>query len=80
MEIGSQQLVLVDGRGKRDNQWKGKSDNFKTVVFEDNSNEIQAGDWVQVEINSANTNTLFGTKISKLDGMASFKIQNLKGN
>jgi len=73
LEIGSRQLVLVDGPGKKQNQWKGKSDNFKTVVFEDASSDIKAGDWTEVEITSANPNTLFGTKIRKTGGINDFK-------
>lgn len=73
MEIGSRQLVLVDSQGKKQHQWKGKSDNFKTVVFEDLNGEVLAGDWVEVEITSANPNTLFGTKIRKTERMRDFK-------
>ena len=34
MDIGRYHLVLVDGVGKKEGQLKGKSDTYRTVVFE----------------------------------------------
>ncbi|KAM3133495.1 hypothetical protein pb186bvf_014337 [Paramecium bursaria] len=57
-EIGRKHLVLVESHGKKENQMRGKSDTYKTVVIEGQNLEI--GQLQMVEIQSANTKTLFG--------------------
>ena len=32
--LGAHHLVLVDGKGKKDNQLKGKTDTYRSVIFE----------------------------------------------
>lgn len=38
MEIGKVHLVLVDGAGKKTSQLKGKTDTYRTVIFETGEN------------------------------------------
>jgi tRNA-2-methylthio-N6-dimethylallyladenosine synthase len=59
-EIGKVYEVLVEEPSKKNpNEWLGRTDHNKGVVFFDEP--VKSGDFVQVRINSAGTNTLRGT-------------------
>ena len=62
-EIGSFQLVLVEGRGRKEGQFSGKSDLYKTVVFE--ADCVVLGDFVEVEILESTSQTLIGRFVEK---------------
>ena len=75
-EIGSYQLVLVERKGKKLGQFSGKSDLYKTVVFDNNSKKIEnnvkenkedfeIGDFVEVLIKKTTSQTLIGEFITK---------------
>ncbi len=58
--IGAKEWVLVEGPSKRsDDEWMGRTDTNKTVVFPRGS--FETGDYIQTEIYSATSATLFGT-------------------
>ncbi len=59
-EIGKILEVLVEEPSKKNpHEWLGRTDQNKGVVFWDDA--VQPGDFVQVRINAAGTNTLRGT-------------------
>jgi len=59
-EVGNTYEVLIEEPSKKDpNEWLGRTDHYKGVVFSDDS--VKPGDFVQVRINAAGTNTLRGT-------------------
>ncbi len=59
-EVGNICEVLVEEPSKKNpNEWLGRTDQHKGVVFSDDS--AKPGDFVQVRINTAGTNTLRGT-------------------
>jgi tRNA A37 methylthiotransferase MiaB len=55
---------LVDSKGKKENQLKGRTDTNKSVVFEPMAG-IELGDFVVVEVASASQKTLMATPIRK---------------
>jgi len=57
--VGRTMEVLVEGLSKKSaDEWSGRTDGNKTVVFPKNG--FKVGDYVQVVINRANSATLFG--------------------
>jgi tRNA-2-methylthio-N6-dimethylallyladenosine synthase len=61
--IGRQEEVLVEGPSKRSaEEWMGRTDTNKTVVFPKGS--FEPGDYIQVAIYSATSATLFGTVVT----------------
>jgi len=65
--IGLIHLVLVDGIGKLPNQMKGKTDGFKSMVF-DGQDKVKKGDWVAVKTTHASSAGLFGDLITIIPG------------
>jgi len=60
IEIGKAYEVLVEEPSKKNpNEWLGRTDQNKGVVFFDDS--VKPGDFVNVQIHAAGTNTLRGT-------------------
>ncbi|KAA3614627.1 MAG: tRNA (N6-isopentenyl adenosine(37)-C2)-methylthiotransferase MiaB [Calditrichaeota bacterium] len=58
-EVGTTKTVLIESVSKKDpNQWLGKTDQNKGVVF--TAENLKPGDFVEVAITSATTNTLLG--------------------
>ena len=86
-EIGSVHCVLIEGPSKKnENEWTGKTDSSKWVVF-DNTNkyggynggdedegdakhELKAGDYIAVQVTGCSTGTLFGKCLGKTTLMA----------
>ncbi|MCA9730855.1 MAG: tRNA (N6-isopentenyl adenosine(37)-C2)-methylthiotransferase MiaB [Deferribacteres bacterium] len=61
-EIGKKATVLIESQSKKDaNQWLGRTDQNKGVVF--SAEAKKPGDFVDVEIIRATTNTLIGEMI-----------------
>jgi len=58
LHVGKVFEVLVEGRGKKENQLLGRNDGNKIVVFADNG--AKEGDFVRVTISEATANTLIG--------------------
>ena len=84
-EIGRYHLVLVNEEGKKANQMKGKTDTFKSVVFDNREvgiyggldNKIrkaQKGDYMLVKVNDCTSSTLFGEVVSFIDFADFFKL------
>jgi len=62
LELGREHTVLVEGRSKKqEDEWKGRTDTNKTVVFPRIDAEI--GEYRKVRINRGNSATLFGSLI-----------------
>lgn len=60
--VGTVEEILVDGPSKRDEaEWKGRTDTNKVVVF--TRGDVQAGEYVKVQITKATAATLFGTAL-----------------
>lgn len=58
--IGKDEIVLVEGKSKKSDQFMaGRTDTNKVVIFPAND-EIKTGDYVKVKINRATSATLFG--------------------
>jgi tRNA-2-methylthio-N6-dimethylallyladenosine synthase len=58
-EIGREHTVLVEGRSKKNtNEWKGRTDTNKMVVFPREDAEV--GEYRKVRIGRSNSATLFG--------------------
>ncbi|MFQ5709689.1 MAG: tRNA (N6-isopentenyl adenosine(37)-C2)-methylthiotransferase MiaB [bacterium] len=67
--IGASFEVLVEGPSKKNPaEWMGRTEGNKIVVFP--NDRFRPGELVQVEIQNATANTLFG--IAKVDGTESF--------
>jgi tRNA-2-methylthio-N6-dimethylallyladenosine synthase len=61
-DIGTEQVVLVEGESKRsDEQFAGRTDSNKMVVFDRGS--VEAGTYVRVRITDCTSATLFGTLV-----------------
>lgn len=61
-EIGREHTVLVEGRSKKNaDEWKGRTDTNKMVVFPRNGAEV--GEYRRVKITRSNSATLFGELI-----------------
>jgi len=93
MEIGSTHCVLVEGPSKKNSdEWTGKTDTSKWVVFEKNdaigkyagdedaptsgSYGVKPGDYVAVRVTGCSTGTLFGQVLGKTSLV---EFQNLHG-
>lgn len=62
--LGRIERVLIDGESKKSpDEWSARTDTNKIVVFP--KRDEQAGEYVDVLINRANSATLFGTKIER---------------
>jgi len=62
LEVGAEHIVLVEGRSKKDsNEWKGRTDSNKMVIFPRIDAEV--GEYRKVRINRSNSATLFGELI-----------------
>ncbi len=62
MEIGREHIVLVEGRSKKNaDEWKGRTDTNKTVIFARKDAEV--GEHRSVRIHRSNSATLFGELI-----------------
>ncbi len=59
--IGKEVDVLLKGKGKKDNQFRGATKWMQTAIFESNKNEIKSK--VKLKINSAFDNCLMGELI-----------------
>lgn len=58
-EIGREHTVLVEGRSKKNaDEWKGRTDTNKTVVF--SRQDAEVGEYRNVKIIRSNSATLFG--------------------
>lgn len=67
--IGSDEVVLVEGKSKKSDQFlSGRTDTNKVVIFPAND-EIKAGDYVKVNINRATSATLFGDMVEEVNSM-----------
>ena len=63
MNIGKKHMVLADGVSKKDKtRIKGRNDQNKVIVFEKGNHEL--GEYVEVQVESCTTGTLFGTATS----------------
>ncbi|MBC8043731.1 MAG: TRAM domain-containing protein, partial [Rhizobacter sp.] len=61
--IGSTEEVLVEGESKREaSVWMGRTDTNRVVLFPRGG--VQAGDFVRVKVETANSATLFGSLVS----------------
>ena len=86
-EIGSVHCVLIEGPSKKnENEWTGKTDSSKWVVFDntkkyggynsgdedegDAKHELKAGDYIAVQVTGCSTGTLFGKCLGKTTLMA----------
>ncbi len=60
--IGQTQRILVEETKtkKSDGKIMGRLDNNKRVLFEPNSKPVQLGDWLDITITGATSNSLFG--------------------
>ena len=62
-KVGSVQKVLIHENSKRDDmQWKGRTDDFKSVIF-DKPQGSKPGDLVDVQIESSSMATLLGSAV-----------------
>jgi tRNA-2-methylthio-N6-dimethylallyladenosine synthase len=60
--IGTIEEILIDGPSKKDaNEWKGRTDTNKVVVFPKGDEEI--GEYIKVKIHRATAGTLFGSTV-----------------
>ena len=60
--IGTMVEVLVEGESKKSaDEFCGRTDTNKTVVFP--KNELRSGEYIRVNIERANSATLFGTPV-----------------
>lgn len=75
-EIGRNHLVLIDQKGKYEGQLKGKSDTFKSVIFDNqetpdlagnNRRRLDIGEYAVVNIKSSNANSMFGDVVARCD-------------
>ncbi|MDZ7766125.1 MAG: TRAM domain-containing protein [Melioribacteraceae bacterium] len=67
--IGTDEVVLVEGKSKKSDQFlSGRTDTNKVVIFPAND-EIKAGDYVKVNINRATSATLFGDMVEEVNSM-----------
>lgn len=65
-EIGKTFTVLIEGNSKRSDQdWYGRNDQNKVVVFPKEDSTLNKGDYVQVEITGCTAATLIGRRITK---------------
>lgn len=63
-EVDRIHQVLVEGSSKRNSEeWKGRSDTNKTVIFPNSDNAIHLGDIVQIKIQRFTAATLYGIPI-----------------
>lgn len=67
-EIGKTRKVLIEGNSRRsEDDFCGRTDQNKMVVFPKNGSELQPGDYVHVEIREASSATLKGIMNSKYE-------------
>lgn len=60
-EIGKEVEILVEGTSKkRENEWLGKTKNYKLVIFDNSNKKTNIGDLINVEITKTTSATLFG--------------------
>lgn len=63
-EIGRHHKVLVEGPSKRNpNEWKGRSDTNKVVIFPINDKEMKVGSIIKVKITASSPATLRGEMV-----------------
>jgi tRNA-2-methylthio-N6-dimethylallyladenosine synthase len=59
LEVGNEHIVLVEGRSKKNEQeWKGRTDTNKTVIFPRHDAEV--GEYRRVHVTRSTSATLFG--------------------
>lgn len=64
LDIGKTCTVLIEGDSKRSgDDWCGRNDQNKMVVFPKKENNIKKGDYVQVKINRCTAATLIGEEV-----------------
>ncbi len=64
-EVGGMAEILVEGPSRRDpDQWMGRTDGNKIVVFDHGLVPCKRGDLLTVRLENATANTLFGTPVS----------------
>ncbi|MCH8331952.1 MAG: tRNA (N6-isopentenyl adenosine(37)-C2)-methylthiotransferase MiaB [Bacteroidetes bacterium] len=67
-DIGKEQVVLVEGNSKRStDDWAGRNDQNKMVVFPKNGEKIKPGDYVKVLIQDCTAATLKGKGLKRLE-------------
>jgi tRNA-2-methylthio-N6-dimethylallyladenosine synthase len=71
LHVGSVIEVLVDGPSKKGGEeWKGRTDTNKTVIFPRGDHE--PGEYIQVKIHRAGTGTLFGVPVDPATGQVRY--------
>lgn len=84
-EIGRHHLVLSDQEGKFEGQLKGRTDTFKSVIFDrknvksltsGETGEVGIGEYSVVRIDSCNANTLFGEVVARCEFGDFFDVSN----
>lgn len=65
LDIGNTYSVLIEGDSKRStDDWCGRNDQNKMVVFPKGNRSMQKGDYVQVKINACTAATLIGEMLN----------------
>jgi len=63
-EVGIIHEVLVEGPSKKnDNEWQGRTDTNKVVIFNNESKLIKTGDLINTKITNSTSATLFGNVV-----------------
>ena len=86
MEIGRTHIVLVDGDGKKDNQLKGRTDTYRTVVFDNREvgmrdgseglRKVKKGDYVMATVKDCTSGTLHCDLVSRVTFKDFFEFSN----
>ncbi len=64
--LGSRQLVLIEGRSKKDaDKWQGRCDANRTVIITDELDGLNVGDFVEVRVTGLASTALLGKFIEK---------------
>jgi tRNA-2-methylthio-N6-dimethylallyladenosine synthase len=78
-EKGNEHIVLVEGRSKKNaDEWKGRTDTNKMVVFPRVDAEV--GEYRRVKINRSNSATLFGELVDVKERVAKSAQEISRGN
>lgn len=64
-ELGTIHEVLVEGPSKKnENEWQGRSDTNKVVIFDNYDGKIKTGDVIKAKVTNSTSATLFGDLIN----------------
>jgi tRNA-2-methylthio-N6-dimethylallyladenosine synthase len=64
-DVGKTFTVLIEGNSRRsENDWCGRNDQNKMVVFPKGNDEAKKGDYVKVKVNRCTAATLIGERIN----------------